>query len=491
MDKEEEMSHKDGFTRRQFVRLVGTATGASFLSACVAPIPQATQGGGQQAGTTAQMPSQPPEPIVLDVWWNADIPDLTSTWEANPDNDEFKRTWYWGGLARQLYPPFLENHPGVSLKITAHSWDWDLRQNQLMSLAAGIVPDVSYGEAYVNEFVQLGVYNSVSDAAVQQFPTGTVAGAMVDGQTYGLPMSSGADVLFINLATWEKAGLDRDKLPTTWEELVSACQTISKINNDDRWGNNCYYTYGPDPNTYGTAMRILHWFNQNDAPLGSNLGVPSANLPNAVDTWLFHNELMWSSTESLITQAEGEAGSGKLFNDGVIAVKPGWNNDATSVGAGDIDATAIEFPLPPGGKPATIVIGNQINSPLKNGKHPDLAIALVEETLTNETTQAWLADNAGIWIPALKSLLEQYETYDQLSGYKTDGAKSIVRVTMKALLEGGAGPLPGWPKNGSRIWAEWNNTYQRIWKGKLQAVEVQQELDNLQASMQQLVARTG
>ena len=49
------------------------------------------------------------------------------------------------------------------------------------------------------------------------------------------------------------------------------CQAITKINADAKWGNNCYFTYGPDPNTYGTAMRILHWFNQNDAPLGSDL----------------------------------------------------------------------------------------------------------------------------------------------------------------------------------------------------------------------------
>jgi ABC-type glycerol-3-phosphate transport system substrate-binding protein len=125
---------------------------------------------------------------------------------------------------------------------------------------------------------------------------------------------------------------------------------------------------------------------------------------------------MWTSTENLILQAEGEGGSGKLFNDGVIALKPGRNNDATSVGAGNIDATAVEFPTPPGGKPATIVIGNDIESPLKNGKNPDLAIALIEETLTNEDTQAWLANNAGIWIPAISSLLHKYETYDKLGG---------------------------------------------------------------------------
>lgn len=72
-----------------------------------------------------------------------------------------------------------------------------------MSLAAGIVPDVTYGEAYVNEFVQLGIYNTVSDEAAQQFPAGTVARATVDGKVYGLPMSSGANVLF---AVWQGIG---------------------------------------------------------------------------------------------------------------------------------------------------------------------------------------------------------------------------------------------------------------------------------------------
>ncbi len=478
-------------TRRDFIKSAGLAGGISLLAACVQPVPAPAPQAVETGVAPTKAPTKAPEPVVLDVWWNADIPDLKTEWKADPANEEFTKTWYWGGLARAMYPPFLAKHPGVTLNITAHSWDWDLRQNQLMALAAGIIPDVTYGEAYVNEFVQLGVFNTVSDAAAQKFPEGTIRGALMGGKTYGLPMSSGADVLFINLALWDKAGLDRNKLPTTWAELVSACQAISKMNSSDKWGKTCYYTYGPDPNTYGTAMRVLHWFNQNDAPLGSDLGVSSANLPKAVDTWLFHNDLMWSSTEALILQAESEAGSGKLFNDGVIAVKPGWNNDATSVGEGNVDATAIGFPLPPGGKPATIVIGNQINSPLKGGKHPDLAIALVEETLTSEETQAWLANNAGIWIPALTSLLKKYETYDQLGGYKTDTAKKIVRITMKALLEGGAGPIPGWPKNGSRIWAAWNDSYLRIWKGKLPAADIKKELDALQTTIEGLLKKTG
>jgi hypothetical protein len=161
------------------------------------------------------------------------------------------------------------------------------------------------------------------------------------------------------------------------------------------------------------------------------------------------------------------------------------------VGDGNIDGTAIQFPTPPGGKPATIVIGNDMHSALKGGKNPELAITLIEESLVNEDAQAFLADNCGIWIPALKSLLEQWETYDRLKGYKTETAQKIVRITMNTLLTGNPGPLPGWPKNGSRIWTAWNDMYGRIWKDKMSKEDIQKELDTLQTTIEGLVRKSG
>jgi ABC-type glycerol-3-phosphate transport system substrate-binding protein len=477
-------------SRRDFIKAAGVAAGASLLAACA---PQATPVTPVATDVPA-VPTNTPAPSVVDVWWNTDIPDineLASTWENNPDNEAFKKYWHWGGLAIQKFPPFIEAHPGISLTITSHNWDSALRQNQLMSLAAGIIPDTTYGEAYVNEFVQLGVYAPVAADKAALFADGSIAGATLDGTTYGLAKTSGADVLFVNLDKVEAAGMDPDKLPTTWDELVALAQAISEANKSEKWGNTAYYTYGPGGDSYGQAMRILNWFNSNNAPLGDNRGTPSANIPGAAATWSFHNDLMWTSTEDLILQAEGEGGSGQLFNDGVIALKPGWNNDATSVGAGNINATAIPFPLPPNGKPATIVIGNDIESPFKGGKNPDMGKALVEESTTNEKAQRYFAANGGIWIPAIKSLLEQYETYDDLGGYATETAQKIVRITMKTLLEGGSGPLPGWPKNGSRIWAAWNDMYGRIWKGKLDESAIQAELDTLQTTIEGLVSKNG
>jgi ABC-type glycerol-3-phosphate transport system substrate-binding protein len=494
-------------SRRGFIKVAASAAGAGLLAACAPQIQNVIQTQVvtvretevvtvketeivSQVVTATPAPTAVPEPAVMDVWWNTDIPDLAALadWKQDPENEWFKKNWNWGGLGYVKYTPFVEAHPGVTLKISTHSWDSGLRTNQFMALAAGLIPDTTYGEAYVNEFVQLNVYNPVADDIAALFAEGSIAGATIDGKAYGLAKSSGADVLFINMDKYEAAGLDPDALPATWEELVAACQAISAINSSDKYGNTCYYTYGPGGDSYGQFMRIEHWFDQNNASIGSHVGVPSANAPNSVATWQFHNDLMWTSTENLILQAESESGSGALFNDGTIAVKPGWNNDATSVGAGNVNAKAIAFPIPPGGHPATIVIGNDIESPLRNGKNPDLAIALIEETVPAEEAQAFLADMAGIWIPATKSLLEQYETYDRLGGYKTETAQTMVRVTMQQLLEGGSGPLPGWPKNGSRIWAAINSAYGEIWKNKMSADDIKVAVDALQVTIEGLVA---
>lgn len=479
---------KNSFSRRDFIKAAGVAAGAGALAAC-APTPTATPA----AATQGVSPTAAPENVELDVWQIIDLPDMSAKWEPVAGNPEFDKQWYKGGLLRVAYAPFLENHPGVSLKITGHSWDWDLRQNMFLALAAGITMDTTYGEAYVCEFVALDVLAPVSKAVGDLFASGATRMALKDGQYYGLPETSGANALFINLDSVEKAGLDPAALPTTWDELLTMANAISEANDDPKWGKNAYFTYAPAQENFGIGLRVLHWFDQNNAPLGSDQGVPSANIPGAAETWVFHNDLMYSSQVDTILNldASGEVGSAEALNQGIIALKAGWSNDGTTVGNADANVVAVPYPIPEGGRPASVVIGNQVNSPMKNAPHRDLAIALIEESVNNEEAQVFLPDNAGIWIPALNSMLEQWETFDRLGGYKSEKAKDIVRVTMKVLLDGGAAPLPGWPKNGGRIWNAWNDSFSRIWRGRLGQDEIQAELDTLQTTLEGLVRKTG
>ena len=340
---------KNTFSRRDFIKAAGFAAGAGVLAAC-APAPTATPA----AATEGVSPTAAPEAVVMDIWAITDIPDLDAPYvPGDPENEAFAKQWYTGGMLRAAYKPWLEKHPGVSLKITGHSWDWDLRQNQFLALAAGITPDTTYGEAYVAEFVHLGVLAPVSDASAALFAEGANRVAVMNGKTHGLPETSGTNVLFVNADKVEEAGMDPANLPTSWEGLVELAEAISAINEHEKWGKNAYFTYAPAPENFGIGLRVLHWMDQNNAPLGSDLGVPSANVAGAADAWVFHNQLMWTSTEDAILNidAAGETGSAEALNQGIFALKAGWSNDATTVGNADANVVAIPFPIPTGGHP--------------------------------------------------------------------------------------------------------------------------------------------
>jgi ABC-type glycerol-3-phosphate transport system substrate-binding protein len=396
--------------------------------------------------------------------------------------------------------PWLAKHPGVSVNITGHGWDAGLRQNIYLALAAGITPDTGYGEAYVTEFVGLGVYAPVSAESQALFPAGVLRAVTKpdDGKAYGLAETTGANALFVNVDAVTKAGLDPDpsKWPTDWDGLVTMAQTISKANKDPKWGNNAYFTYAPQSESIGSILRMAAWWEQNNTPIGTDFGKPSINIPGAADVWVFHNALMHTSENNTILNidATGEVGSADALNKGIIALKIGWTNDATTVGNDpNAHVVAIELPTPKGGKKATNLVGNQINSPTLHGPNPALAIDYIESTVTNQDAQIVKPNGCGIWIPALKSMLDQADTFDKLGGFKTKVAQDIVRVTMKA-ADSSAAPIPGWPKNGNRIWDAWNDSYAKIWKGAdgksttgLGKDDIQKELDTLETTVEGLM----
>lgn len=482
------MDRNKEITRRGFLRTSVLMASSAVLAACAPAAPGAKAPEGDAAKTA---PTAAPEAVELDCWQNTDG-NLEANWKGDPNNEEFKKAWWWGGLYQVMYRPWLEKHPGVKLKISGHGWDWDLGTNTYLALAAGRVPDTTVGEAMTSQLTQLGVFAPLSDKVADLFVPGSTAAAMKDGKRHALPQCSGADVLFVNVSKVKEAGLDPSKMPTTWDDLMTMAKTISAKNKHEKWGNNAYFTYAPSANSVGAMMRVGHWFDQNNTPIGSDSGTPSLNMPGAAEVWDWHNQLMATSTDDAILNMDslGEGGSAQAFNDGIFAFKASWTNDATTVGNDPKkpEVVAIEFPTPPGGKPSTIVIGNILQSVFARSSHRDLATDLLETRLPDPEVAGYMADNAGVFIFGLKSLLEQHETYDKLGGFKTEEAKKLVRVTMKALLNGGARCLVGWGKNADRIWIAINESWSKIWRGRMSKADIQKELDALQKTVEGLLA---
>jgi maltose-binding protein MalE len=510
------MEHKK-ISRRDFIKAAGFTATASLLAACapqvVTQVVNQTQVVVQtqvvpqtavvtqlvnttqivnQVVTATPAPTAVPAPAVLDLWAITTVEDITKPWAPDPNNDEFKAEWWTGGLLRAQVKPFLAANPGVSVKITGHNWDAALRQNLYLALAAGITPDTSYGEAYVTEFVNLNLYSPLSADKQALFPAGVLrAATKTDGKAYGFAETTGANVLFVNVDSVKKAGLNTDpaSFPTDWDSLVTFAQAISKANKDPKWGNNAFFTYAPQSESIGSILRMAAWWEQNGTPIGSDFGVPSINTPGSADVWVFHNALMQTSQVDTILNidATGEGGSAGALNKGVIALKIGWTNDATTVGSDpNANVVGIELPTPKGGKKATNLVGNQINSAFMHGPNPELAINYIELSTTDNDAQILKPNGCGIWIPALKSMLDAYATFDKLGGFKSDVAVALVRKTMQAASESAA-PIPGWPKNGNRIWDAWNDSYGKIWKGNLAKADIQKELDTLETTVEGLL----
>src|SRR5690242_16511353 len=184
-------------SRRDFMKAAGFAATASLLAACAPQVvtqvvnqtqvvtqvvPQTqvvtqvvSQTGVPQVVTATPAPTAVPAPAVMQIWAITTVKDIHAKWDpTDPNNEAFKNEWWTGGMIRAGVLPWLDKHPGVSVNITGHGWDAGLRQNIYLALAAGITPDTGYGEAYVTEFVGLGVYAPVSAEAQAKFPAGVI-----------------------------------------------------------------------------------------------------------------------------------------------------------------------------------------------------------------------------------------------------------------------------------------------------------------------------
>lgn len=68
---------------------------------------------------------------------------------------------------------------------------------------------------------------------IGDFLEGFMEDSYVDGQTYSIPFQRSTMVLFYNKDAFKEVGLDPEKPPTTWEEVV---EYGKKLTNDNRYG---------------------------------------------------------------------------------------------------------------------------------------------------------------------------------------------------------------------------------------------------------------
>ena len=173
-----------------------------------------------------------------------------STALVNPAHAETELTMYYpiavGGKLTEvvdgIVAKFEEQNPDISVNaIYAGNYD-DTRIKALAALESGEPAQLAVMfsiDAYdLIEQDLIVPFESVIETEEEKawldgFYPALMANGRIEGQTWGVPFQRSTIVAYTNKDMFREAGLDPEKAPTTWDEMVSMGK---KLTNDDHYG---------------------------------------------------------------------------------------------------------------------------------------------------------------------------------------------------------------------------------------------------------------
>lgn len=126
---------------------------------------------------------------------------------------------------------FEAANPDIDIQIEVVPWD-ALGQKLAADIAAGTNPDIAtIGTRWLIDFVKRDVVEPldgfITDDFRGRFIDPFLLAAVMDGKTYGLPITASARAMYYNKNLFAKAGIAEP--PKTWEELKAAAEKISAL----------------------------------------------------------------------------------------------------------------------------------------------------------------------------------------------------------------------------------------------------------------------
>lgn len=146
---------------------------------------------------------------------------------------------------------YHEMHPNVTIEqdgVTGEQYKTKIKT----AFAAGEAPDISYmfsGGSFVKPYIDAGylipIDEYLSEDTLNKVLPGTIDSSTFDGKIYSLPTVTFLANLYCNTEMFEAAGAE---LPTTWDELLDACEKLNAagytpilMGEKDRWPGMYWY----------------------------------------------------------------------------------------------------------------------------------------------------------------------------------------------------------------------------------------------------------
>jgi len=201
------------------------------------------------------------------------------------------------------------------------------------------------------------------------------------GQLYFLPYDTGPMGLIYNAKAFQEAGLDPNKPPKTWEELLDYAKKLTK---GDRYGIGLF---GKGDNS--SVWRLWYWWMTNGAnvlsPDGKRSAINSPEFVEAIDFWadLFRKHKVAPPS----TPANSFGENNQLFAQGVVAmVESGvWQIGVTEKINPAMKGNIRVAPMPVRKVNVAVGGGTDANCITKQSKHPKEAWELLKFLSSEES----------------------------------------------------------------------------------------------------------
>lgn len=152
----------------------------------------------------------------------------------------FHTTWVPGMLEvlEKSIADFEAENPGIKIVETRTNWT-DAPSQLMASLMGGTAPDIIMANpSILAQFRGIGAFADLTDRISPEFvdtllPSAVQVMTAPDGTLDGMPQEGCNWALFYRKDLFEAAGLDPEKPPTTWEELVEYGKALTKDTNGD------------------------------------------------------------------------------------------------------------------------------------------------------------------------------------------------------------------------------------------------------------------
>ena len=297
---------------------------------------------------------------------------------------------------------------GVDAKVQVAS---DLNQELAQGFSGGQPPDVFYlstdNLASYASNGSLEPYAADLANADAFFPTLREAFTYED-EFWCAPKDFSTLALVINKQLWKEAGLSEGDVPTTWDELRSVAERLTK-------GDTVGLVFGPE------VQRVGVFLEQNGGGLTNEEGTEAtADSPENVEALTFVKEMMQDGVAAYSSDV-GAGWGGEAFGKelGAMTIEGNWITGAMENDFPDVDYQVVA--LPAGTEEATIQYTNCWGV-AADSDNVDGAVSLVEHLTTPEQQMAF-ADAFGV-MPSVEEVAGQWkEQYPELAPF-IDGADS-------------------------------------------------------------------